>query len=110
MACSLGAQGGNFCVGQYARRLLGGVEDAVDEGVVSRNLAALEPKKHVGLAAHGTDLDDLLEAEQMRGHAAIDGVGEIQVAFVKGFNDGRSVGAGGRAEGACATDWIVRRD
>src|SRR5580693_7460705 len=98
MACSLGAQRGNFCIGQHSRRFLGSVEDAIDEGVVGWNLAALEPKKHVGPAAHGTDFDDLIEAEEMRRHAAIDGVSERLVAFVKGFNDCGGVDAGCCAE------------
>ena len=68
--------------------MFGGVEDARDDGFVRRNFVFLEPEEHVGFTAHGADLDDLVEAEEARGYAAIDGVGQGLVAFVKSFDDG----------------------
>src|SRR5579859_2729782 len=108
MSCRSGAESGNFRVGQDASRLLGGIEDTVDEGIVGGNLVALEPEKDVGLAAHGADFDHLLEAEEMRRHAAIDGICERLVAFVKCFDDGGGVDAGGGAESIAADDGVVR--
>ena len=110
MACGLGAECGDFGVGQDTSRLFGGIEDAIDERFLGWNLVALEPEKDVGLAAHGADFDHLIESEEMRRHTAIDGIGERLVAFVKGFDDRGGVDAGGGAESIATDDGIVRRD
>ena len=99
MACGLGAQRLHFAFGEHARRLFCGIEDAVDERVAGRDAVALQPEEHVGLAAHGTDFDDLLKPEEMRRHTAVDGIGECRVFFVIGLDDRGGVDAGGGAEG-----------
>ena len=70
----------------------------------------LQPEKHVGFAAHRADFDDLLEAEKMRGHAAVNDIGQLGVAFVKGFDDRGGVNAGGGAKCVAADDRIVWRE
>ena len=65
----------NFRFGEDALGLFGGGEDAIDAFVGGRDAALFEPVNHVGAAAERADFDDLLEAEKMRGHAAVDGVG-----------------------------------
>lgn len=110
IACRLRAKGLDFAVGQDARGLLSGVEDACDEGVVGGNSVALEPEEDIGLPAHRPDLDDLVEAEQMRRDAAVDDIGEARIFAVKGLDDSGGVHAGGSAEGVAADDRVVWRD
>src|SRR5258708_3274061 len=59
--------------------LLGGGVDAIHNFFGGGNVAALEPVMHVGLAAHGPDVDDLLESEDVRGDAGVNGVGEFDI-------------------------------
>src|SRR5260370_6689221 len=82
IARGLGAESLHFAFGEHARGLLGGVEDASDERVVGGDAVALEPEEDVGFAAQWADLNDLVEAEEMGGDAAVDGVGEGGVFFV----------------------------
>ncbi len=106
----LGTESLHFGFGEDAGGLLGGVEDAGDERVIGGDAVALEPEEHVGLAAHGADFDDLVEAEEMGRDAAVDGIGEGGVFFVIGLDDGGGVHAGGGAEGVAADDRVIRRD
>ena len=46
----------------------------------------------------------------MRGHAAVNGIGELLVAFFVGFDDRGGVNAGGGAECVAADDGIIRRN
>ena len=110
IACRLLCEGLDFGVGEDAGGLFGGVEDAVHDGVVGGDFVAFEPEQDVGFAAHGTDFDDLLEAEEMRGDAAVDDVGEFGIFAVEGFDDGGGVHAGCGAEGVVADDRIVWRN
>src|SRR6267142_5920974 len=110
IAGGLGAESLHFGFGKHAGRLLGGVEDAGDEGVIGGDAVTLEPEEDVGFAAHGTDLDYLVEAEEVGGDATVDGVGEGGVLFVIGLDDGGGVDAGGGAEGVAADYGIVGRD
>src|SRR5882672_794101 len=110
IAGGLGAEGLHFGFGEDAGGLLGGVEDAGDEGVIGGDAVALEPEEDVGFAAHGADFDYLVEAEEMGWNAAVDGVGQGGVLFVIGLDDGGGVDAGGGAEGVAADYWIVRRN
>src|SRR6266404_6320385 len=110
IAGGLGAEGLHFGFCEHAGRLLGGVEDAGDEGVIGGDAVALEPEEDVGFAAHGTDFDYLVEAEEMGWDAAVNGVGQGGVLFVIGLDDGGGVDAGGGAEGVAADYWIVGRD
>ena len=97
----------DFGVGEDARGSFGGVEDSVDGGFVGGLAVFFEPEENIGFAAHGADFDDLVEAEEVRGYAGIDNVGEFLVAFAEGFDDGGGVDAGGGAEGIVADDGIV---
>src|SRR6267142_7109775 len=108
IAGGLGAESLHFGFGKHAGRLLGGVEDAGDEGVIGGDAVTLEPEEDVGFAAHGTDLDYLVETEEVGGDAAVDGVGQGGILFVIGLDDGGGVDAGGGAEGVAADYWIVR--
>src|SRR6267142_1603988 len=110
IAGGLGAESLHFGFGKHAGRLLGGVEDAGDEGVIGGDAVALEPEEDVGFAAHGADLDYLVEPEEMGRNSAVDGVGEGGVLFVIGLDDGGGVDAGGGAEGVAADYRIVGRD
>src|SRR5260370_13210049 len=79
IACGLGAERENFRIGEDARRLFGGVKDARHRGLVSGDAVLLQPEQHVGFSAHRADLDDLVEAEKMRGHTTVDGVGKLEI-------------------------------
>src|SRR6266436_6146600 len=110
IACSLGAESEDFSIGKNAGRLLGGIEDASDQRVVRRDMMLLQPEQHIGLAAQRADLNHLVEAEKMRRHAAIDGIGEFEIILAKSFDERGGVHASGGAEGVMADDWIVRRN
>src|SRR5579875_3249491 len=71
----------DFAFGQDPRGLFRGGENAINNLVSGRNAALFEPKDDIGAAAQWADLDHLLEAEKMRGHAAVNGIRELQVAF-----------------------------
>ena len=90
--------------------MLGGIKDAIDERVVGWNFVALEPEEHVGLAAHGADFDHLFEPEEVRRHAAINGISERLVSLMKCFDDGGGVDARCRAECIAADHRIIRRN
>src|SRR5579885_3122339 len=100
----------DFGVRENAGGLLGGVEDAIHGGLVRRKVMTLEPKEDIGFAAHWADLDDLIEAEEMRRHAGIDDIRERLITFAEGFDDGGSVNACSRAESVPADDRVVRRN
>ena len=73
--CRCGAdQSKDFVFGHDALGLLGGSEDAINERVGRGDFAFFEPVDDVGAAAQRADFDDLLETEQMRRHAAVDGI------------------------------------
>ena len=61
-----------------------------------------KPVNHVGLAAHRTDFDDLLQSNKMRGNPAVDRIGEFAVVAAQRFDNGGGVDAGGGAEGVAA--------
>ena len=65
IACGLRCKRLYFIVGEDAGGLFGGVKDAIYDRVVRGNAVAFEPEQDVGFAAHGTNLDDLIQAEQM---------------------------------------------
>ena len=75
----------------------------------SGDFVTLEPEHHIGFAAHGADLDDLIESEEMRRDAAVDDIGEGGIA-VKSFDDGGGVNAGCGAEGVVTDYRIIWRD
>jgi hypothetical protein len=54
-----------FSIGEDARGIFGGVEDAPDDSVVGGNVVAFEPEEDVGFPAQGADFNDLIEAEEM---------------------------------------------
>src|SRR6476646_5420536 len=110
MSSRLGAECRDFRVRQDASRLLGCIEDAIDERIVGGNFVAFEPEKDVGLAAHGADFDHLLQSKKMRRHAAIHGISERLVAFVKCFDNRGGMDASGGTESIAADDGIVWRD
>ncbi len=110
MACRLRGEALYFVVGEDARGFFGGVEDAIHDGVVGGDFVALQPEQDVGFAAHRADFDDLVEAEEMQGDAAIDDVGEFGIFAVESFHDRGGVDAGGGAEGVVADNRVVRRD
>src|SRR6266478_8541643 len=91
IACGLGAQCENFRIGKDPRRLLSSVKDARDSGIVSGNAVLFQPEQHVGLSAHRADLNHLVEAEEMRGHPAVNGVGELEIIFSESFDERGSV-------------------
>ena len=104
MACGLGAESENFRIGEHARGLLRGIKDARDRGLVRGNAVLLEPEKYVGFSAHGADFDDLIETEEMRGHAAVNSVGKLEIIFSEGFDERGGVHA------CCGTECIVADD
>ncbi len=85
-------------------------EDAVDQFLVLRNAVAFQPELHIRLAAHGADLDHLLHAEEVRGHAGVDAVGQHLVVLAIGLDDGSRMNAGSGAEGVVADHRIVLRN
>src|SRR5262249_60535942 len=85
-------------IGEDASGLFSGVEDAIHERVAGGNAAALEPEQDVGFATHGTDFDDLVEAEEAAGDAAVDDVSEAGIFAVERVDDGGGVDPPGRAE------------
>ena len=90
--------------------MLGGIEDAIDERVIGWNFVAFEPEEHVGFAAHWADFDYLLQPEEMRRHAAIDGIRERFVSLMECFDDRGGVDARCRAESIAADHRIIRRN
>ena len=102
IAGGLGTESLHFGFGEHAGRLLGGVEDAGDQGVIGGDAVALEPEEDVGFAAHGADFDYLVQAEEVGRDSAVDGVGERGVLFVIGLDDGGGVDAGCGAERVAA--------
>jgi len=88
-----GAEGLHFGFGEHAGGLLGGVEDAGDEGVIG-GMPCAPARRGRWIAAHGADFDDLVEAEEVGGDSAVDGVGEGGVLFVIGLDYGGGVDAG----------------
>src|SRR5690348_9025524 len=110
MTCRLSAESKNFRVRQDASRLFRGVEDSVHEPVVRRNVMALEPKKNVGLSAHGTDFNHLIHAEKMGWDSAIHGIRQLLTALAVGLGDGRGMNARGGAKRVATDDWIIRRN
>ena len=59
---------------------------------------ALQPEEHVGLAAHGANINHLLQAKHVRGHTGVDGIGQFDVVLLIGLDDGGCVYASRRAE------------
>jgi hypothetical protein len=57
MSYSLAAQGKNFRIRKYARRLLRSVKDAIHHGIIRGNAVLFQPEKDIGFSAHGADLD-----------------------------------------------------
>src|SRR5260370_42072095 len=76
----------------------------------SRNAVTLEPEQNIGFPAHGADVNHLLQSEQMGRHAGVDGVGEFDVVFLEGFDDGRGVDSGGGADSVFADHGVVSWD
>ena len=76
MSCSLTTQGKNFRIREYARGLLGGVKDAIHHGIIRGNSVFFQPEEDIGFSAHRADFDHLIEAEKMRGNAAVNRVGQ----------------------------------
>ncbi len=70
----------------------------------------LQPEQHVGLAAHRADLDHLVEAEEMRGHTAVNGISELEIILSKGFDERGGVNACRGAKGIMADDRIIGRN
>ena len=62
---------------------------------------------HVGFAAHGTDVDDLLESKDVRRHAGVDRVREFDVVLLVSLDDGGRMHAGGGAERIIADNGVV---
>jgi hypothetical protein len=89
---------------------LGALVDALDNLVVYWKAAMLQPEKNIGFPAHGADVDDLFQAEVVRGHSGIDGVRKFDVFFLIRFDDGSGVNAGRGAERVFADYRIVRRN
>src|SRR5579859_593741 len=110
MARGLGTKRLQLGFGENAGGLLGGVEDTIDQGVVLGNAVTLEPEEDVGFATHGSDLDELVQAEKVRRDTAVDGVGQGSVVLVICLDDGGSMDTGGGAEGVAADNRIVGRD
>src|SRR5258706_15760937 len=110
IACGLGAECENLRIGENAWRLFSSVKDARDGGLVGGNAVLLQPEQHVGFSAHRADLDDLIEAEKMRGHATVNGVGKLEVIFSEGFDKRRGVNSRRGAKRVMADDRIVRRN
>src|SRR5437763_6209608 len=110
IARGLRTQSLEFGVGEDASGLFGGVEDTIDERVAGRDAVVLEPEQNIGSATHGTDLDDLTEAEEAAGDAAIDDVSEAGIFAVEGFDDGGGMDSRSGAEGVASDHWIVWRD
>src|SRR5215212_11080161 len=81
----------HFLFAQDAARALGAVVDALDALVGGFEAARFEPVDDVRLAAHRADLDLLAHAEQPRGHARVDEVGQLVVALPEALDDGRRV-------------------
>src|SRR6266567_759934 len=91
IARGLGTESEDFSIGQNAGRLFGGIEDASDQRVVRGDVMLLQPEQHIGFAAQRADLNHLVEPEEMRGHAAIDGIGEFEIILAKSFDESGGV-------------------
>src|ERR1035441_3626861 len=97
----------------FAQRVvarLGALEDALDYLIVHRKTTALQPEKNIRFSAHRADVDDLFEAEVVRGHAGIHGVREFNIFLLVGLHEGSGVNAGGSAERVLTNYGIVRRN
>src|SRR5438128_1759015 len=68
----------------------------------------LQPEQHIGFPAHRADLDYLVETEKMRGHTAVDGIGEFEIIFAKSFDERGGVNSGRSAKRVMSDDRIVR--
>src|SRR5271156_4858152 len=61
----------DFFFGEDALGLFGDVENAINQFVRRGDAAFFQPENHVGAAAERANFNHLLEAEEMRGHAAV---------------------------------------
>ena len=70
----------------------------------------LQPENDIRFSAHGTDFDDLIEAEEMRGNTAINGIGKGPIVFAIGFDDRGRMNASGCAKRVVANHGIIGRN
>src|SRR5271157_2571453 len=92
----------DLSLGKHGCGVLGALEDALHQFGAVGNAAALQPEVYVRLAAHGTDLDDLLHSEIMRRHAGVDAVGQHDVVLVISLDDRRCMHPSASAERVAA--------
>src|SRR5688572_15729452 len=83
--------------------------NAIDERLVRRYPALLEPVNHVRLAAHRPDLDHLLEPKLARRHARVDDVSQTLIALLVTLDDRGRVYAGRSPKRVASKDGIVAR-
>src|SRR5579884_1671609 len=83
----------NFALGERAVRGFRPFVNALYELIGNGNAVLLQPEVDVGLAAHRTDLDDLLQPEEVAGYAGINRVGQLHVILLVGLDDRGSVHA-----------------
>ena len=69
-----------------------------------------EPEENIRLAAHGTNVDDLLQAKHMRGYARIDCVCELDIILLVRLDQCSSMDAGCRTECIFPKDGVVGRN
>src|SRR6266436_10136016 len=110
MSCSLAAQSKSLRIREYARGLLRGVKDAIHHRIIRGNAVLFQPEEYIGFSAHGADLDHLVEAEKMRGYAAVNGIGKRSVVLSKRLHQRGSVNARSGSKSVVAHDGIIRRN
>src|ERR1035441_4155270 len=71
---------------------------------------ALQPEMDVRLAAHGTDLDDLLHSEVVRRHARVDAIGQHDIVLVVRLDDRSRVYASAGPKRGASHHRVVVRD
>src|SRR5271157_51639 len=97
-------------IGEGVVALLGALVDAVYHAVGGFDPVALQPEKNIRFPAHGADVNNLIQPENVRGHAGIDGVGQHDVILVIGLDDRGRVHAGGGAESVVTDHGIIFRN
>src|SRR5690606_34938115 len=102
--------GADLVVAEEPLPALAGLEHPRDALVGRLDPEALEAVDDVRLAAHRTDADALLQADHARGHAAVDRVGERDVALAERLDHRGGVHARAGLERVVAEHRVVVRD
>src|SRR5690242_7596389 len=97
----------NFGFGQGAVGGFCPLVDTFDDVLGSGNSVLFQPEVHVRFSTHRADVDNLLQAEEMAGHARVHSVGQLDVVLLVRLDDRGGVHSRGRAERVLAQYRVV---